>query len=229
MEIPKYPRTPHWPFSPSIGAGERTMTDMSRLMGSRVVITEKLDGSNVLLHQGKVYARSVSGGPAHAQPWLAMVRKHHAWKTNSPELERIFIYGEDIYGVHSIEYGPIPEEQTFYAFASLHTHMTCQSFERTKQVVQDDLGMPIAPVIHQGTFKTPGDLDKFLKEYMEQGHSALGGEIEGLVVRYAQTFPVSAFDKHVCKYVRKDHVQTDEHWTKHWRPCQLTPEGRIEH
>ena len=50
-----------------------------------------LDGSNTLLHQGEVYARSVSA-PATGK-WLAMVRKHHAWKVTEPD---VFLYGEDI-------------------------------------------------------------------------------------------------------------------------------------
>ena len=75
-------------------------------MGERVVVTEKLDGGNTLLHAGKVYARSVLV-PSEG-PWMAMVKKHHAWKVNEPD---VWIYGEDIYGVHSIEYGPVREHR----------------------------------------------------------------------------------------------------------------------
>ena len=45
---------------------------------------------------------------------MAMVRKHHAWKMAGSQA---YLYGEDIYGVHSIEYGPVPEDQTLHAFA----------------------------------------------------------------------------------------------------------------
>lgn len=43
---------------------------------------------------------------------MGMVRKHHAWKVREPD---IFLYGEDVYGVHNIAYGPIPENETFRA------------------------------------------------------------------------------------------------------------------
>ena len=42
-----------------------------------------------------------------------MVKKHHAWKVTEPN---VYLYGEDIYGVHSITYGPVEEQKTFYAF-----------------------------------------------------------------------------------------------------------------
>lgn len=32
--------------------------------------------------------------------WMTMVKKHHAWKVNEPD---IYLYGEDIYGIHSID------------------------------------------------------------------------------------------------------------------------------
>ncbi len=45
---------------------------------------------------------------------MAMVKKHHAWKVTEPD---VFLYGEDIYGVHSITYGPVPENETFHSFS----------------------------------------------------------------------------------------------------------------
>ena len=77
---------------------------MTRFIGQEIVITEKLDGSNTLLHQGQACPRSSDG--ASASLWLAMARKHHAWNTiRLPELQ---LYGEDLYGVHAIEYDPLP-------------------------------------------------------------------------------------------------------------------------
>ena len=105
---PKYPRTPYWPGSPSVPAGENTVSDPKLFLDLDLVITEKLDGQNTLLHRGAVYGRSVS--EPSRQKWTAMVKKRHAWKlAQSPA----HLYGEDIYGVHSIEYAPVPEERTF--------------------------------------------------------------------------------------------------------------------
>ena len=95
------------------------------------MVTEKLDGGNTLLHMGKVYGRSVST-PSVAK-WMAMVRKHHAWKVTEPD---VFLYGEDIYGVHSIEYGPVPENRTFYAFALRCADGSYSSFQALVEYAQ---------------------------------------------------------------------------------------------
>ena len=84
----KYPRTPYWPYSPAGPRDDDELADAARFAGRPIVITEKLDGSNTLLYQGEVYARSVSA-PATGK-WLAMVRKHHAWKVTEPD---VFLYG----------------------------------------------------------------------------------------------------------------------------------------
>lgn len=108
----KYPSSPYWPWSPTIGRGDAVHANPSRFVGEDVVVTEKLDGGNTLLHAGRVYSRSVST-PSDGK-WMAMVKKHHAWKVTEPD---VYLYGEDIYGVHSIAYEPVAEDRTFYAFA----------------------------------------------------------------------------------------------------------------
>ena len=60
---------------------------MTTCIGIPVVITEKLDGSNVMLHQGVASLRPVTSNSR--QPWLDMVRKHHAWKAmDYPDIQR---------------------------------------------------------------------------------------------------------------------------------------------
>ena len=48
--------------------------------------------------------------------------------------------------------------------------------------------------------------------------------MEGIVSRNANTFGVDAFKQNVFKYVRKDHVKTDEHWTRRWKRAPLKGE-----
>ena len=42
----KYPSTPYWPWSPSVGRGDDVHSDPDRFVGADVVVTEKLDGGN---------------------------------------------------------------------------------------------------------------------------------------------------------------------------------------
>ena len=210
----KYPRTPYWPWSPQIPTDGLHFADPSVLVGPEVVVTEKLDGSNTLLHRGEVYGRSVSS-PSSA-PWRAMVKKHHAWKlAGSDDL----LYGEDIFGVHSIEYAPVREDRTLYAFA-LRRGDRFASFDEVRRFAER-LDIAVAPVIWRGRFSSVDSIRKLVSEAHTQA-SLLGGDREGVVIRPAAEFPADTFDSLVCKSVRLDHVQTDEHWTRRWRPCALT-------
>ena len=211
----KYPRTSYWPWSPQIPADGLQVADPSVFVGLEVVVTEKLDGSNTLLHRGDVYGRSVSS-PSSA-PWRAMVKKHHAWKlADSDDL----LYGEDIFGVHSIEYGPVAEDRTLYAFA-LRRGDCFESFDEVRRVAEN-LEISVVPVVWRGRFSSV----EAIRELVEESHaraSRLGGEREGLVIRLARAFHVEEFGTSNCKSVRRNHVQTDEHWSRRWKRCRLLP------
>ncbi len=215
--IPRYPRTPYWPQSPARGRGKKDLADPSRFVGTPVVVTEKLDGSNTLLHMGEVYGRSVSA--PSVDKWLAMVRKHHAWKV----LERdVFLYGEDIYGVHSIDYDPVPEDSTFHAFALRFANGWFSSFQALMEYARNR-ALPLVPVLHEGVFGSVDDVQDFI-HFAHGEPSVLGGEREGVVIRLASAFPADEFHLNVCKSVREGHVQSDEHWSKGWRPCRIARE-----
>ena len=189
-------------------------------MGKPLVITEKLDGANTLIHQGRAYARA-KANPSGA-PWMAMTRKHHAWKLAGDE--KTYLYGEDIYGVHSIKYGPVPEDRTLYAFALLRNG-TFASWDELTEFAQG-LDIPTVPVIHRGTFRSRRALDQAIEEAHRQP-SLIGGDREGVVVRTAQAFAQREFGNNVAKSVRAGHVQTDRHWTRNWKPCAIqTPQER---
>ena len=211
---PKYPRTRYWPHSPTVGGGELVHTDPERFVGQPVVATEKLDGGNTLLHRGKVYARSVFA-PSEGK-WMAMVKKHHAWKVRERD---VYLYGEDIYGVHSIEYDPVREEETFYAFALRDGEGAFASFEDLEAYAASK-SIPVVPVLFRGRFASIEEIRAFMANAHREP-SALGGAREGIVLRLARGFPASEFASNVCKSVRKGHVQSDEHWTRHWRPCRI--------
>lgn len=179
-----------------------------------MVVTEKLDGGNTLLHAGEVYARSVSV-PSDG-PWFAMVKKHHAWKVREPDA---FLYGEDIYGVHSIAYDPVEEHRTFYAFALRDGDGVFASFADVEAYAKHR-DIAVVPVLFRGVFQSVAAIRAFFDEAHKKP-SVLGGEREGVVMRRAGGFPAGEFLDNVCKSVRVGHVQTDEHWTRHWRPCRI--------
>ena len=206
-----------------MGRGDGVHPDPRRFVGESVVVTEKLDGGNTLLHAGKVYARSVSA-PSDAK-WMAMVKKHHAWKVTEPE---VYLYGEDIYGVHlfwsgrraaCIEYEPVQEHETFHAFALRDAQGDFTSFAEVEAYAKQR-EIPVVPVLFRGRFRSLAEI----REFVVCAHgepSVLGGEREGVVLRLARGFPAMEFQHNVCKSVRADHVQTAQHWTRNWRPCRI--------
>ena len=210
----KYPSTPYWPWSPTVGRGDAVHGNPDRFVGEPVVVTEKLDGGNTLLHAGEVYGRSVVA-PSNGK-WMAMVKKHHAWKVNEPGA---YLYGEDIYGVHSIAYEPVAEHETFYAFALRGGDGAFAAFEEL-EAYAERLEIPVVPVLFKGVFESVAEV-RALVERVHGEPSALGGEREGLVLRLARRFPAEEFPDNVCKSVRLGHVRTDEHWIRNWRPCRI--------
>jgi hypothetical protein len=51
---------------------------------------------------------------------------------------------------------------------------------------------------------------------------------EGIVARVQASFLNDAFPASVLKWVRENHVQTDEHWTRHWKRAPLHHEWKRE-
>lgn len=211
----KYPRTSYWPFSPFKGRNDGIHTDPSHFVGVPVVITEKLDGSNILLHGGNVYGRGVA--VPSEEKWMAMVKKHHAWKITESNM---YLYGEDIYGVHSITYNAVPENRTFYAFSMRDETGAFSSFtEMSDYAVRKCI--PVIPVLFKGIFDSIAEVRSFVNQAHEEP-SVLGGEREGIVMRLACGFAESEFPHNICKSVRVGHVKNTEHWTKNWQPCQVS-------
>ena len=221
---PKHPRTYHWPWSQTVHSDDRTHQHPELFINREVVITEKLDGGNTCLWNGEVYARS-TGEPSHAG-WMAMVRKHHAWKTVSTR-DDVALYGEDMFGIHSIEYDALQEDETFRLFAVRFIN---------PKFMDDDIGwfgdwdmveeyaaeldlLPV-PVLFRGKFKTVDEITAFFETEIDKP-SALGEEREDFVIRYETSFDARDFSKYVAKYVRANHVQTDKHWRVNWQQCKL--------
>lgn len=217
--VVKYPKTPYWPFSPSLmdDPRSRACADPGRFIGCEVVVTEKLDGSNTLVHRGQVFGRSVAD-PSQ-EKWMAMVKKHVAWKVREPG---VLLYGEDIYAVHSIEYDPVRADRTFYVFALRRGDTFVPFCDVEAYCAEHDIG--VVPLLFRGTFQSLSALRDFVASAHEQ-RSALGGPREGVVIRRAEGFAADAFGQSVCKSVRSGHLGTSEGWRRSWRACRTIPAG----
>jgi hypothetical protein len=155
---------------------------------------------------------------------MGMVRKHHGWKTNAATPGFAY-YGEDIFGIHSIEYEAVREEDTFRLFAVRQINNA--DYWCSWSTVEDaakELDVPLVPVLFRGVFYSMEDVTAFFKEELGKP-SGIGGEREGFVMRHEMGFHNDDFNSSICKYVRPNHVQTDQHWRRNWQSCKLIGES----
>lgn len=210
----KYPRTPHLPWSPGGTNDDKRLTNADMLIGQEIVITEKLDGGNTCLHNGTTYARSHTEPATH--PTFNWIKGVHAPKTVGNKNQ--FFYGENMYGIHSIEYDNL--EDYFYLFGVYDHRASFLSWPETEDLARV-YGFKTVPVRWRGTLRYPTELHKKLIDLMAEG-SVLGDTCEGFVVRKVGLIGYEwSYFGSVAKYVRADHVQTDQHWSKNWRKAEL--------
>lgn len=197
----KYPRTFHLPWSPSKTDDDRAMTDPDAAFGGvDIVMTEKLDGENTTFYRDYLHARSLDYAP---HPSRDRIRALHASIAHDiPDGYRIC--GENVYAVHSIEYETLPSH--FLVFSVWNEKNECLSWDETVYWAHL-LGLATVPVLARGQW----DEDR-VRAYDDVPDSRYGREREGYVVRRADSFHYRSFRQSVAKFVRKDHVQTDDHW-----------------
>jgi hypothetical protein len=203
----KYPRTFHLPFSVGRTDDDRAMPDCSHFEGQTVVIMNKLDGENTTAYwDGHVHARSLDSGNHPSRNWVKQFlasRLHElpkGWRIN----------GENMFAKHSIHYKGL--EGYFYLFAMWNEKNQCLSWRETVEWGQL-LDIPICPVWFHGFFS-----EGHTMEYGEQVDAGMkdqhGNEVEGFVVRNTDSFDYSKFRDNVSKFVRRNHVQTNQHWIR---------------
>ncbi|WP_445710601.1 RNA ligase family protein [Flavobacterium sp.] len=228
----KYNRTYHFPFSPGTTSDDRISHDYWDYIQQipELLITEKLDGENTCLNQYGVFSRSHAAPTLH--PWANYLKEY--WQLIRNELNELEIFGENLYAIHSIEYPNI--DKHFHVFAVRHK----ERWLSWEEVVfyANLLELPTVPVLDmiqpkeetQTSFKEkilntiaqPSRFDS-LDTYTKQPCT-----MEGVVARNTNAYLVDDFYKNVFKYVRKNHVKTDEHWTRNWKRANLNWERNVD-
>lgn len=224
----KYGRTWHYPFSPGTTSDDRIQHEYwQQLQQIPVLIhTEKLDGENNCLSRHGVFARSHAAPTT--SPWTESIRRY--WQSIKNDLGDLEIFLENLYAVHSIEYRNL--DHHFYVFG-IREGDRWLSWEET-HFYAAMLDLPVVPEIKRIT--PPATRALFEEDTLSlvsgrgafepyDVHTGAPATIEGIVSRNAASYAVSDFADNVFKYVRKGHVKTDQHWTRHWRRAGLNNEG----
>ena len=212
-----------------------------------LILTEKLDGQNNCLTKYGVFARS-HAAPSEL-PWDQPLKNR--WKLLHNDLGNLEIFGENMYGIHSIAYSKL--ESFFYVFA-IRENGTWLSWEEVKfyaamldfpTVPEIKIVMPLKDFLQEQGSKNENQIfDSWMTknigmswlDYVNTsgklgGYNPTNNEAcsEGFVIRNKESFqtnnnvlPVAPNEfDSLCKLVRPSHVKTDVHWIKNWKPATL--------
>lgn len=196
----KYPKTLHFPWSPGLQNDDRLIQSLDGFVGKRVIVTEKLDGENTSMYNDGIHARSIDGRHHPSRDWVKAFHGQIQHYLN--EHERVC--GENVYAEHSIRYENL--DTYFYGFSLWHADF-CFSWDTTL-IRFEEMGITPVPVLYDGIWN-----EEYIRKLGEMiMNEEPGDPCEGYVVRTADGFKIDDFQKCVAKFVRKDHIQTDEHW-----------------
>ena len=201
----KYPRTSHLPWSPGGTKEDRILANVDALLHRELVITEKLDGSNVCLEREQVFARSHNDAPRHPS-FDALKAVHAALRWQIPAYWQLF--GEWLWARHSIAYNRLPTFLLIFGIRDT-SEMVWLSWEETVAAC-NNMNLKTVPVLWRGIVQAEAELQTRIEALLQK--RSYGPEQEGLVVRIAESFVDAEFGKSVAKWVRQHHVQTNEHW-----------------
>lgn len=198
----KYPRTFHLPWSESKTKDDKTFTQKDideYFCNKEVVVTEKLDGENTTIYSdGYCHARSIDSKNHESRSFV----KSLASKLSCDIPCGWRLLGENLYAKHSIKYNKLPSY--FLLFGIVNENNISLSWADVL-TYSNFWGLNTVPVIFEGKF----DQNIIQKIKLKSEYS---DESEGYVVRNKKEYNMIDFSKNVAKFVRKDHIQTKDHW-----------------
>jgi hypothetical protein len=194
----KYPRTPHLPWSPGVGTGDRVLKSVEHFVGKRVVVTLKMDGENAIIYRDYYHARSLDSRHHPSRDWLKAFAAQ--WQYEIPA--NWSFRGENLYARHSIFYPNL--KSYFYLFSIWNERNVRLAWSEIEEWA-GLLGLTLVPVLYDGIWDEELIRGLHAPEYE-------GAPMEGYVVSLHESFPLSHFGRSVAKFVREGHVQTDKHW-----------------
>lgn len=188
----KYPRTYHLPWSLGYTNDDKVLKSTNHFEGELVVVTEKMDGENTTMSSEYIHARSLDSKDHPSRHWIKKF-----WGTIRKDIPTNFrICGENLYAQHSISYDNL--NSYFYVF-NIWDGEYCLDWYDTCEYARM-LGLIVVPTLYRGIYN-----EELIKTLYKEG-------IEGYVVRKINSFNYNDFNYNVAKFVRLNHVQTNEHW-----------------
>lgn len=204
MPYKKYPRTPHLPWSPGATSDDKILQDAHHFEAYYVVVTEKRDGECTTMYPDHIHARSLDSKDHYSRHYVKAI--HASIKSLIPDGWRIC--GENLHYTKSLYYPNLKDY--FEVFSIWDEHNMCLSWGETMEWCAL-LGLQHVPVLWTGVWD-----ERYIRTLVIDTE-----KMEGYTVRIINRFHYDYFHLSLAKWVRKGHVQTDEHWMNQ----QLTPNG----
>ncbi len=212
--VDKYPSTPHLYFSPGTQNDDKKADVNGLLYRYKVIISEKCDGQNSSLSEVGVFARSRANFDMY--PWSSHLRQKHRLIKNDLKHFNIEICGENMAAEHSIIYSGLDDH--FYVFG-VKNSITNKwlSWDETEYYAEL-FDFKTVPVLNKNLLITDeSHLKELIDYYMSKPSILSNSDVwitpkEGVVVRIMNEFYDDIFYQCVFKYVRANHVQTDQFW-----------------
>jgi hypothetical protein len=194
----KYNRTYHLEWSPGLQNDDRRQINYEEFKKyGDIVATIKMDGENSNLYPDYTHARSINSNNHPSRDYVKGIWGNIKYRI--PDGWRIC--GENIYAKHSIYYDNL--ESYFQAFSIWDENNMCLDYDTTLDLCKE-FGIVHVKEIYRGKYDE--DILKSLIDLPE-----MEGQ-EGYVIRTCGSFHYDDFNDNVAKYVRKNHVQTSNHW-----------------
>jgi hypothetical protein len=179
---------------------DERLNDEYTLQRKPVIVTEKLDGENTTMTSDVCHARSLDSSSHPSRDWVTRL-----WAEKRYRIPPGYsVCGENVFATHSIHYNNL--ETYFYVF-SVWDNDFCLSWDDTVSFCKSESLIHV-PVLETFPEWSDNYADYLAKKWIHDSKI----EREGFVVRYTSGFHLSEFGSNVAKWVRQNHVTTDEHW-----------------
>ena len=195
----KYQKTFHLPWTKTITNDDKILTNDELLLfhSKTICTTIKMDGEGTSIYPDQFHARSPD---SKYHPSRSRVKQlYNTIKDSIPIGWRIC--GENLYAKHSIYYENL--DSYFMVYSIWDENNICLPLNETLEWCEL-LNLIHVPII---------TIMKFNENKLKQICNELDTNIhEGIVIRNIEQFHYDDFKYNVAKFVRENHVQTDDHW-----------------
>ncbi len=236
--LPLYWHEPNGVAETRLHNDDTGLQQLDDFVGIPLVITHKIDGGNCMLVndiENPVRARNGSRPEKGMRPLYRENGLYWRQEVNQKLTDRLQVFGEWVFKKHSIHYGcdcdepcedigpslseltGVNDDRAYFQVFGVYDKVldVWRSWPKTKEVA-DDLGFPTTPVIYceddddSATYET---VHEARTDLIEKAHEVVNNGGEGIVVRTKFPFHYGQFGRRLGKYVRENHVKTDEHWS----------------